>query len=108
MSRLRVHAFSISIDGYGAGPTQNRDNPLGEGGEALHNWIIATRTFSQIQGGEGGTTGIVTTLWNAAWLTLVPGFWAVTCSGRFEVRGPTTRGRAGGEVTHRITSLFSS
>ena len=58
MSRLRVHAFSISIDGYGAGPTQNLDNPLGEGGEALHNWIIATRTFFQIQGGEGGTTGI--------------------------------------------------
>ena len=58
MSRLRVHAFSISIDGYGAGPAQNLDNPLGEGGEALHNWIIATRTFSQIQGGDGGTIGI--------------------------------------------------
>jgi len=58
MSRLRVHAFSISIDGYGAGPTQTLDTPLGEGGVALHNWMIATRTFSQMQGGEGGTTGI--------------------------------------------------
>ena len=59
MSKLRVHTFSISLDGYGAGPNQGADNPLGEGGESLHDWFLATRTFRQMHGGEeGGETGI--------------------------------------------------
>ena len=58
MPRLRVHGFTISVDGYGAGPNQNLDNPLGTGGEALHEWLIATRTFRQMFGREGGTTGV--------------------------------------------------
>jgi dihydrofolate reductase len=58
MPKLRVHAFSISLDGYGAGPNQSLDNPLGAGGEALHEWVFATRTFQQMFGTEGGTTGI--------------------------------------------------
>ena len=48
MSRLRVNAFAISIDGYGAGPDQDLDNPLGVGGEALHKWVFGTRTFQKI------------------------------------------------------------
>jgi dihydrofolate reductase len=55
---MRVHCFSISLDGYGAGPRQDRDNPLGVGGEALHEWILPTRTFRQMTGEAGGTTGI--------------------------------------------------
>jgi dihydrofolate reductase len=47
MSRLRVNAFSISIDGYGAGPGQDLDNPLGVGGTALHEWVLGTRTFQR-------------------------------------------------------------
>jgi hypothetical protein len=43
MSKLRVHAFSISIDGYGAGPNQDIDNPIGVGGLGLHKWVFATR-----------------------------------------------------------------
>lgn len=59
MPRVRVHAFSISIDGYGAGPNQDRENPLGVGGLALHEWAFATRTFQRMFGnGEGGSTGI--------------------------------------------------
>jgi dihydrofolate reductase len=58
MPKLRVHAFSISLDGYGAGPKQDRDDPLGVGGEALHEWVVATRTFRQLSGKEGGTTGV--------------------------------------------------
>jgi dihydrofolate reductase len=50
MSRLRVNAFSISIDGYGAGPDQGLDHPLGVGGEALHDWAVATRTFQKLHG----------------------------------------------------------
>ncbi|HWR14093.1 MAG TPA: dihydrofolate reductase family protein [Terriglobales bacterium] len=58
MSKLRVHCFSISIDGYGAGPNQTRDIPLGVGGEDLHNWMIPTRTFKSMCRQEGGTTGV--------------------------------------------------
>ncbi len=58
MSRMRVHCFAISIDGYGAGPDQDLANPIGVGGIALHDWIFATRTFKRTHGGEGGTTGI--------------------------------------------------
>ena len=57
MSKLRVHNFSISIDGYGAGPHQNPQEPLGIGGESLHEWMFTTRTFQQTVGNEGGTTG---------------------------------------------------
>lgn len=54
MPKLRVHNFSISLDGYGAGPDQSPENPLGVGGEDLHNWVVATRAFRQAHGGEGG------------------------------------------------------
>ncbi|MDX0994820.1 dihydrofolate reductase [Sinorhizobium medicae] len=58
MSRLRIHAFSISLDGYAAGPDQNLDNPLGRGGEAFHEWFVPTQTFQRISGKKEGTTGI--------------------------------------------------
>src|SRR5580765_6911835 len=58
MSKLRVHCFAISLDGYGAGPEQNRENPLGVGGGALHQWFIPTQTFQKTFGKSGGTTGI--------------------------------------------------
>jgi dihydrofolate reductase len=57
MPKLRVRNFSISLDGYGAGPIQDQTNPLGVGGEELHDWFVATRTFQKITGKEGGTTG---------------------------------------------------
>ncbi|MBK7859235.1 MAG: dihydrofolate reductase [Archangiaceae bacterium] len=56
--RLRVSCFSISLDGFGAGPNQSLDNPLGEGGMGLHGWMTKTRTFQKLHGGEGGTTGV--------------------------------------------------
>ena len=48
MSKLRVHAFGISIDGYGAGPRQDLDNPMGVGGMALHQWVFGTKTFQRM------------------------------------------------------------
>ena len=57
MSKLRVHSFSISLDGYGAGPDQTREEPLGRNGESLHDWLIPTRTFQTLVGRNGGTTG---------------------------------------------------
>lgn len=58
MSKLRVQSFSISLDGYGAGPDQNLENPLGRGGMDLHQWILPTRTFKRMRGTEGGETGV--------------------------------------------------
>ncbi len=57
MPRLVVHSYTISLDGYGAGPNQTRETPLGEGGEGLHEWLVGTRFFMQMTGKPGGTTG---------------------------------------------------
>jgi dihydrofolate reductase len=58
MSKLRVHCFTISLDGFGAGPGQDLANPLGIGGEGLHPWLLGTRTSNQMFGTEGGATGL--------------------------------------------------
>ncbi|HEY5713609.1 MAG TPA: dihydrofolate reductase family protein [Allosphingosinicella sp.] len=58
MSKLRVAAFSLSLDGYGAGPDQSLEYPLGKGGEALHEWVFPTRTFKRMYGDGNGTTGV--------------------------------------------------
>jgi dihydrofolate reductase len=58
MTKIRVHAFSISVDGYGAGPSQSLENPLGIGGMALHDWFFPTQTFQRMHGKDGGITGI--------------------------------------------------
>ncbi|MDM7916084.1 MAG: dihydrofolate reductase family protein [Candidatus Eisenbacteria bacterium] len=56
MSRLRF-GITMSADGYVAGPRQSLQNPLGEGGEKLHEWVVGLRTFLAIHGKEGGATG---------------------------------------------------
>ena len=58
MTRLLVRSYTISLDGYGAGPNQTKETPLGVGGEELHDWLVNTRTFFQMQKKEGGDTGI--------------------------------------------------
>jgi dihydrofolate reductase len=58
MPNLRVHAFGISVDGYGAGPNQSLENPLGVGGMVLHDWVFPTRTFQRMFGTDDGTTGV--------------------------------------------------
>ena len=49
MTRLRVNAFGLSLDGYGAGPDQDLANPMGVGGMALHKWVFGTKTFQRIR-----------------------------------------------------------
>lgn len=56
--RVRVACFTISLDGYGAGPDQSLDHPLGLGGEDMHKWVTSTRSWRQSHGMEGGTGGI--------------------------------------------------
>ena len=58
MSKLRVYSFAISIDGYGAGPNQSLENPLGVNGPELFGWFFPTRTWQRMHGGEGGETGV--------------------------------------------------
>jgi len=58
MSKLCVRAFSLSLDGHGAGPDQSRDNPLGVNGMNLHQWAFKTRTFRKMFGQEGGETNV--------------------------------------------------
>lgn len=57
MGKVKVTAFSISLDGFGAGPNQSKKNPLGERGEELHDWIIPTKMFQQMTGKKSGTEG---------------------------------------------------
>ncbi len=55
MSRLRVNSFGISIDGFGAGPDQSLDQPMGVGGMALHQWVLGTQTFHKVAGDFAGS-----------------------------------------------------
>jgi dihydrofolate reductase len=57
MSKLRVNCFAVSLDGFGAGADQSLQNPLGVGGESLHEWFFPTSTFRKMLGKDGGTTG---------------------------------------------------
>jgi dihydrofolate reductase len=58
MPKLLVRNFSVSLDGYGAGRSQDLDNPLGVSGGRLHEWIFATRSGRAMIGGEGGSEGL--------------------------------------------------
>lgn len=58
MSKLRVQSFAISIDGYGAGPNQDLQNPLGVNGPELMEWLFHTRVWRQMHGQAEGETGI--------------------------------------------------
>jgi dihydrofolate reductase len=59
MTRVRVESFTVSLDGYGAGPNQDLNNPLGIGGTDLHQWLFPTRTLQRtLFGKDSGTTGV--------------------------------------------------
>jgi hypothetical protein len=57
MPKLRVESFSISVDGFGAGPHPDAEHPLGVRVVRLHNWIFPTRTFQRMAGKDGETNG---------------------------------------------------
>ncbi|MGD0747997.1 MAG: dihydrofolate reductase family protein [Acidimicrobiales bacterium] len=61
MSRVRVHNFSVSLDGFGTGEGQSLEAPFGHAGQRLHEWFFPTRTFCsfhETQGDQGGSTGV--------------------------------------------------
>ncbi|WP_055480881.1 dihydrofolate reductase family protein [Sphaerimonospora mesophila] len=67
MSRVRVHNFAISLDGFGTGDGQSLDAPFGHAGDRLHRWFFETQTFHARQGKTGGSAGVddaVARRWN--------------------------------------------
>ena len=58
MTKVRVAGFSISLDGFGAGPDQSLGNPLGKRGLELHQWMFGTRMFRAMIGKDGGSDGV--------------------------------------------------
>jgi dihydrofolate reductase len=58
MGRVRVAGFSLSLDGFGAGPEQSLQNPLGKRGHELHGWFLGTKSFKAMVGATGGVDGL--------------------------------------------------
>lgn len=60
MSRVRIHNFSVSLDGFGTGDGQSLEEPFGHAGQRLHGWFFRTRTFQDMHGQEdsAGSTGV--------------------------------------------------
>ncbi len=58
MSKVRVHNFAVSLDGFGTGEGQSFDTPFGHAGQRLHEWFFPTLTFRSMQGNPNGSTGV--------------------------------------------------
>src|SRR5580700_10997307 len=58
MSLVRIHNFSVSLDGFGTGDGQSPESPFGHAGTRLHEWFFPTRTFRAMQGQQGGSAGV--------------------------------------------------
>ncbi len=86
MSKLRVQSFSISLDGYGAGPDQDLDNPLGTGGTDLMEWVFHSRMWRRMHGHDGGEEGIDNTIAEQGFAGI--GAWILGRNMFGPVRGP--------------------
>jgi dihydrofolate reductase len=86
VSKLKVLAFSVSIDGYGAGPDQSLENPMGIGGMSLHEWFFHTGTFKEFAGGEDGDADIDDEIARQSFVNI--GAWILGRNMFGPVRGP--------------------
>ena len=107
MSKTRAY-ISMSLDGYVAGPNESLEQPLGEGGEGLHEWVVALRSWRRAHGMEGGEENVS----DAVVAEENRGVGAeIMGRGKFGPpgRGPwgDDPGRAGGARTRRSTSRSS-
>ena len=102
MTRFRVNAFGISMDGFGAGVEQSLENPMGSGGLAMHGWAFETKTFRAMHRKlKAGARALMRNLRRGVLRMSARGFWGGICSGRCADRGGTGRGRDGGEIRRR-------
>jgi dihydrofolate reductase len=86
MSKLRVTSFSISIDGYSAGPNQDLQNPLGVGGEELMEWVLHSDTWRKMHGHDDGEAGVDDAIAGQGFIGL--GAWIIGRNMFGPVRGP--------------------
>jgi len=86
VAKVVVRNFSISIDGFGAGPNQGLDHPLGVGGPELFDWFFHTRTWQQMHGNTGGERGVDDDLSAASMAGL--GAWIMGRNMFGPIRGP--------------------
>jgi dihydrofolate reductase len=86
VARLRVLSFAISIDGFGAGPDQDLQNPLGVRGPELMEWFFNTRVWNQAHGQQGGETGVDNAVAEQAFAGI--GAWILGRNMFGPVRGP--------------------
>ena len=86
MSKLRVQSFAISIDGYGAGPNQDLQNPLGVRGPELMEWFFPTRMWRKMHGQDDGESGIDNTIAEQGFAGI--GAWILGRNMFGPVRGP--------------------
>jgi dihydrofolate reductase len=88
MSLLRVESFTISLDGYGAGPGQSLAAPMGERGGLLHGWAFGTRTFRKMFGQDGGSDDVDEGFAQQGFDNI--GAWVLGCNMFTHSRGPWT------------------
>ena len=86
MSKVKVKAFTVSLDGFGAGPDQSLELPMGRGAENLHTWMIMSEMFHRMRGKDGGTTGVDNDIANESMENL--GAWIMGRNMFGPVRGP--------------------
>jgi hypothetical protein len=82
MNKVKVAAFSVSLDRVGAGPWQDLQNPLGAREEGLHSWFVGTDVFKKMNDEVKGRIASIMVLPRSRWTVLVPGSWVLICSDR--------------------------
>ena len=95
LSKLRCQ-ISISLDGFVAGPNQSEKNPLGEGGERLHDWVVALAAWRESHGMQGGEVNESTRIVEESVEDIGAGVMGRNMFGPVAVPGATSNGRAGG------------
>jgi len=104
MTRLRVQCYGVSLDGFGAGPRQDLQNPLGEGFFEVMQWVFPTQAFRRMQGKDGGETGIDNTMVEQGFANI--GAWILGRNMFGPVRGPwpddSWKGWWGDEPPYRV------
>lgn len=88
MSKLRVQSFAVSLDGYGAGPNQSLQTPLGVNGPKLMEWFMPTTVWRKMQGQDGGETGVDNAMAELGFANF--GAWILGRNMFGPVRGPWT------------------